>query len=542
MAGEAFLPQSPSSPWPRGLADGLPFVWQKVLFPGVAGIPGPVPVRSLLMLVVLPALVLYTGLSFPLFDPDEGRYAEIPREMQARGEWVVPYLQGEPYLDKPPLFYWLVRLSYAVWGVHDGAARLVPALAAHATILLTYLFGRRVVGERAAFWGAVLLGLAPAFGLMSRLVLLDGLLAFFTTLTLFALGEAIRGPAPGRGWWLLAGVAAGLGILTKGPVILVLAVPPVWAHAWLSGARARPGAGGVAVFLAAALGVAVPWYVAVGLRLPGFARYFLWEHNVLRFLAPFDHLEPAWYYGPVVLLGLLPGSLLLPALGRWLWTNDESLAERRTAGLGFVLLASAWCVLFFSASGSKLATYVLPAFPFLALAVGATLAARDWDRRRSVRAAAVGTLGVMAAVHLAGVPWFAGQRAAMGRPAPVLELCSDPDVPVLCFPRPCDSVAFYLGRDDVRPFRSKEVLKLVEQLREKPRTVVLCTHRHTLTALKQALSGDLRVVREVRVGPSGPWADRVRGWSGETALGLCDVAVIERGPPPGPVAARAGGG
>jgi 4-amino-4-deoxy-L-arabinose transferase-like glycosyltransferase len=109
-------------------------------------------------------------MSFPLFEPDEGRYAEIPREMLARGEWVVPYLHGQPYLDKPPLVYWLVMGCYRLLGVHDWAARLVPALAVHGCVLLTYLLGRRLLGERAAFWGALALTLAPGFSSMGRLL------------------------------------------------------------------------------------------------------------------------------------------------------------------------------------------------------------------------------------------------------------------------------------------------------------------------------------------------------------------------------------
>ena len=92
-------------------------------------------------------------MNFHLLEPDEGRYAQIPREMLARGDWVVPHLQGQPYLDKPPLLYWLVMLSYSVFGVSEAAARLVPALAVHGTILATYFIGRRSIGDRPARWG-----------------------------------------------------------------------------------------------------------------------------------------------------------------------------------------------------------------------------------------------------------------------------------------------------------------------------------------------------------------------------------------------------
>src|SRR5258707_14160667 len=142
------------APWPRSFLSCLPLVWSRVLFPGAATDRTACRWPALLLLLLLPGLLLYACMSFYLFEPDEGRYAEIPREMLQRGEWVVPYLQGEPYFDKPPLLYWLVRLSYRLFGVHDWSARLVPALAVHGCILLTYAFGRRILNERAAFWGA----------------------------------------------------------------------------------------------------------------------------------------------------------------------------------------------------------------------------------------------------------------------------------------------------------------------------------------------------------------------------------------------------
>lgn len=513
--------------WPREPLAWLAVWWRSVLFPGPAQAVPPVSWRALLLLAVLPAGVLYPVLGFALFDPDEGRYAQIPREMALRGEWVVPYLQGEPYLDKPPLFYWVVRLSYAVFGVHDWAARVGPALAAHATLVLTYLLGRRAVGERAARAGAILLALAPAFG-MARLVLLDGLLTLWVTAGLFCLYEAARGERWRWGWGLAAAMLVGLGVLTKGPIALVLTVPPVWAWRRLSGAGGRIGWGAVAAFAAVVAGVALPWYAAVALRLPAFNRHFLWDHNVLRFLAPFDHEEPVWFYAPVVLAGLLPGTMLLPSLGRWLASGDPEQAARRGPGLALVLLAGGWCVGFFSLSGCKLPTYVLPAFGPLALALGATLAARGWEGRTATRV--VGGLAAVLVIagHLAVLPWFARERAAMGRPEAVLALCADPAVPVVCHPRPCDSVAFYLGRDDVRHFRSKEADRLVAELGKSPRTVVLCTHDHTLGALKQVLPPCLKITREVEVGPDGRLGRRLRGVMGETALGLCDAIVVER--------------
>src|SRR5262245_58079985 len=201
----------------RSVLAWAPFIWSRVLFPGSRPACSPVRRDALLLLVVLPALFLYPCLRFRLFEPDESRYAEIPREMLERGEGVVPLLQGEPYLDKPPLGYWLIMASYQLFGVHDWAARLVPALAIPLTLLLSYLFGRRCLGERAAFRGALALSLAPGFLGMGRLLILDGLLTLWTTLALFAGFTALRGPAWRGGWWAVACLATAFGVLTKGP-------------------------------------------------------------------------------------------------------------------------------------------------------------------------------------------------------------------------------------------------------------------------------------------------------------------------------------
>ncbi len=189
------------SPLPRSIVACIPLLWRRVLFPGSSQM-APARMGAVLLLVIVPGLLLYPCLSFLLFEPDEGRYAEIPREMLARGEWVVPYLLGEPYLDKPPLLYWLVMCSYRLFGIHDWAARLVPALAVHAAILIVYLLGRRSVGERPAFWAALLLALCPGFLSVGRLLVLDGLLALWVTIALLAGFEAFRTERIRWGWWL----------------------------------------------------------------------------------------------------------------------------------------------------------------------------------------------------------------------------------------------------------------------------------------------------------------------------------------------------
>jgi hypothetical protein len=121
----------------------------------------------------------------------------------------------------------------------------------------------------------------------------------------------------------------------------------------------------------------------------------------------------------------------------------------------------------------------------------------------------------------------------MSRPAPVLRLCADRDTPLVCYPRNCDSVAFYLGRADLKTYRSKEIEELRYLVRTQPRTVILCTHRHSLVGLKQLLPPEVRITREVRMGLPDvpgvpPWLMRpLRRLMGETALGLSDLAVVE---------------
>jgi 4-amino-4-deoxy-L-arabinose transferase-like glycosyltransferase len=524
-----------TTPLPRSLPAWLPFLWSRVLFPGgTQPYREPCRLSSLLLLLVLPAVLLYPCLSFHLFEPDESRYAEIGREMLQRGEWVVPYLQSEPYLDKPPLLYWLIEVSYALFGVQVWAARLVPALAVHGCVLLVYLLGRRSVGERAAFWGALALGLAPGWTSMGRLLLMDSLLTLWTTLALLCAFEAVRGDRLRWGWWLVASLACGLGVLTKGPVALVLLLPPLWLQRRLTGAGCRIGRVGAAAFLLVILAVTLPWYAAMTLRLPVFARDFLWEHNVRRFLAPFAHEHGMWFYIPVLLGGLLPGTLLLVPFLRFLLSSDPSCAARRTVELSFLLFAGGWCLFFFTLSQCKLPTYIMPAFPPLCLAFGYFLVTRCVPLL-ALRAGAVTAFLVLAATHHVVMPWYAEYRSPVGRPEEVVRLCADKSITVVCYPRNCDSVAFYLGRDDLPSIRSKNIDELRALVRLRPRTVILCTHRHSLLGLHQLLPPDVHIVEEVHYG-----LQNIRGvpprlmkvlvqLMGETALGLCDIAVVEPG-------------
>jgi len=404
--------------------------------------------------------------------------------------------------------------------VHDWAARLIPALAVHGTILTTYLLGRSRLGGRAAFRGSLLLSLTPALMGMGRLLILDGLLTFWVTLGLLT-GWGARRASKGSGFGIACAIACGFGVLTKGPVAILLVIPPLLLHRWFQ-RLPMPRIFDWLQFASIVLAINLPWYVAIWLRRPKFGPHFFIQHNLQRFLAPFDHLEPIWYYAPILLGGLLPGTFLLWGFVRDLLSGNAAAAEWRSAELGFTLLTGGWCILFFSLSGSKLPTYILPAFPMLCLALG--------TRQPTRLTAVVGTvwLAILLFANYFAVPWYAQQRSPMGVPAAELRAaCSDPSTVVYCYPRSCDSVGFYLERDDLQTTRSKFVHLLIADLLTRERTVVLFTHRHSYALLKESLPPELTVehaatFRGQLAGPA--WLTK---WIGESPWGLCDLAVIK---------------
>jgi 4-amino-4-deoxy-L-arabinose transferase-like glycosyltransferase len=487
----------------------LPFLWRRVLFPGRAEASSAATMGSVLLLVVVTGLIVLPSLGFHLFEPDEGRYAQIPHEMLDRGDWLVPTLQGEPYLDKPPLFYWLVMAAYAVFGVADWVARLVPAGAVLGCVLATYFLGRKSVGERSAFWGALILSLAPGLASMGRILVLDGLLTLFVTIALLAGFEAIRGTTLARGWWRVMSVALALGTLTKGPIAVLLVIPPLLAHRWLTSHTTRIAwrDGFAAAGIIAAINI--PWYAAITLRHREFASYFLWKHNLQRFLTPFDHEQPIWYFLPVLLLGLAPFVWLLPLLGRFLIANRPEATRRRSPEMGFFLLAGLWCVGFFSLSGSKLPTYILPAFPPLCLALGTFVVASGWHQSRRLRSFLALWALVLIAAHAFVLPRVAWQRSPMNHAAEARPYLEDRSTPIYCYPRPVDSVAFYLDRDDFHVYRSKELAAMLESMDKHSRSIILFAHRNSKLILTHNVPPHFRVV-----------------YVGK--LGLCDMAVIER--------------
>jgi dolichol-phosphate mannosyltransferase len=358
---------------PRTLAALLPFWWSRLLFAGKSSPSAPWDARCWVALVALALLaggLLLPGLSYPLVEPDEARYAEIAREMQSTGDWIMPTLNRQNYLDKPPLLYWLVAGSFGVFGGSEWAARLVPALSALATIVATFVFGSRLVGRRAGFLSACALALMPGFAICGRFLVLDSLLAWWITIALFTGYRAIHGARVSSGWWAISAACCGLGVLTKGPVAVVLVVPVLAAHLWLARHGTRPTLAHWLTYGVITCVLAAPWYLAVTARDPGFAWHFLIDHHLARFFGSEYHAQPFWYYIPIIATACLPWSLLMIPVARFLLDRSGEMRTRRPPALGFFVLWAGWCLLFFTLSQGKLPTYILPALPPAAVLIG----------------------------------------------------------------------------------------------------------------------------------------------------------------------------
>lgn len=510
-------------------------LYRAILFPGISTDGFRVPAWQWFLVTLVAVTALAPGMSMPLFEPDETRYALIPREMLQADDLVMPRLDGEHYFDKPPLLYWMVAGVYQTLGDSPAMARLVPAASMVGTTLLTLGFGAWSIGPVPAFRAAMLLAISPGFATMGRLLLMDGPLTLWVLLAQGALFMALREGAPKPGWWLLSALAAALGIMTKGPICLILVLLPWTTHRWLSG-LAGPGCRAWTTWWLVVIGLSLPWHVFVALRDQEFLRHYLLEHHLLRFLQPFDHVRGTFFYVPVVLLALFPLSMLLPWTGAFLVSSRKLEAEARTPATGYWFWCATVCLVFFSLSGCKLPTYIMPALAPLALVLAVQSATLP---PAVVRLGFAAGAPICLAASCFALPWYAAYRnplACEAAWAMVDEAIATGTTRVACYPRPCHAASLRLGKTDIPSFRSKDFDKFRADLMSRPTTIVLCTHRHSLQGLKQLLPAQCRVVREVACAlpdipwlPS-PWQDKARTLFGTTALGLCDAAVIEYRP------------
>jgi hypothetical protein len=372
-------------------------------------LPGLVALASLLLSLLLAG-------AFPLLDPDEGRNAEIAREMATGGGLLVPHLAGMPYLDKPPALFWAAAAAVRVAGNEPWAARVPAALAAALTLALLAHAGQRRYGRPFALRAAALLFVAPLFTVLSAYVIFDMPLTLcVTTVWLGLAAELDRGPNAWRRLAMFAAVAAG--VLVKGPVMLAWAIGGSLGAALLL-RRARPLRWlawwpGWLVVLALAGG----WFALACARFPEYPRYAFLEETFQRVATGAFEREQPWWFVPVVLVaGTLPWSLATPWWRRRGPAEEDLLSVESRAGLGFVLFAA----VFFTLSHSKLVTYLLPALPMLAWTAAEAWSDAERMRRGAWNLAAVflaltllfGLVGFGPWLARAGAPFAAGAFGA----------------------------------------------------------------------------------------------------------------------------------
>jgi 4-amino-4-deoxy-L-arabinose transferase-like glycosyltransferase len=353
--------------------------------------PQPIP---LLLLLLLSGLLFFIGLgSMGLTDRDEGRNAEAGREMFASGDLVTPTFNGELRVAKPVFVYWLMTVSYHIFGVNEFAARFPSALFGVALIVMHYLFLTRLRGPTVGLYGALMLLLNIEILALGRMAITDSVLIFFTTLSLYSVWLGLHEPGLGRHWIWGFYVGMALATLTKGPVgfavplitvLLYLAATRRWPLFW---ERGVPLAGTLLFFI-----LAGPWYTAMLLIHGDAYSTEAQVHTVGRFLAPMEgHGVGWWFYFPVLLLGFYPWSSFLPAglyrayfswrAFRTAQSQPPTPSASRASDDSHDELdwfMGIWIVgvfIFFSISSTRLPHYIGPLFPACAI-----LAASYWTQ------------------------------------------------------------------------------------------------------------------------------------------------------------------
>ncbi len=328
------------------------------------------------LLVLGLALLFFVELGhLPLLDPDEGRYAEIPREMLASGDWIVPRLDGVLYFEKPPLYYWLNAISIEVGGMGEWSSRFWSALFGLAGTGLAFVLARSAGRGASGRAAALVLGTSPLYLVLARLNTIDMTLSFFISaaLTCFWLAHD-REPGPrARLLWYGGFAGAALAVLTKGLVGLLIPGAVAGLFILVTGQwailRRVPWFRATALFLV----LAVPWHLAVGARHPDFYWFYFVHEHFLRYATMTSHRwKPFWFFVPIVLGGMLPWSAQLAAAAKLGFRTRGQRSRRATAPL-FLAIWAGFVLVFFSLSKSKLVPYVLPALLPLAVLVDLAL-------------------------------------------------------------------------------------------------------------------------------------------------------------------------
>lgn len=328
-------------------------------------------------LILVLVLIWFVNLEYrTLVKPDEGRYAEIPREMVASGDWTTPRLNDLKYFEKPPLQYWATATAYTVFGEHQWTSRLWTALTGFAGILLVWFAGLRLFGRETASYATLLLSSSLLYVLMGHINTLDMGVTFFLTLGIVGLllGQTQIEPSKRRNWMMLAWAGLALAVLSKGLMGLVLPGAALFLYMVAQGdfsvLKRMHWLAGLTVFML----IAAPWFYLVMKANPEFfERFFIYEHYTRFTTKDLGRYQPWYYFIPILLAGLLPWTLLMFDTLWRTWRSSE-LPGKMFNAQRFLLIWAVFIYVFFSISGSKLPSYLLPMFPALALLMGKRLA------------------------------------------------------------------------------------------------------------------------------------------------------------------------
>ncbi len=357
--------------------------------------------RDSVALGIVGAVLLFGFLfgfaGYPLLEPDEGRNAEVAREMAITNDYVLPRLNGLPYLDKPIVYFAAVAVSMEVFGPTELAARLPSLLFTIGMLVIVWWFGRRHFDAATAVTAVVATAATPFTLAYSRTVIFDSALTFFMVVAILSLFEAIETPGDAEAtasWWRAGGWAAiALGVLTKGPIALALPLLVCIPYAvWRRRVKAMVDATSLVLFVALVL----PWVFAISREIPNFLRYVVVTETAARLTsAELGRAEPWWYFIAIMPAAVLPWSLVLAGNGRQLAKLLKG-AERRYVGLFLFWIFVPF--VFFTLSMSKRPQYMLPLVPAVAF-----LGALSWRSQTTFNGARIAAAGLaMLGVFLIG--------------------------------------------------------------------------------------------------------------------------------------------
>jgi 4-amino-4-deoxy-L-arabinose transferase-like glycosyltransferase len=354
-----------------------------------------IPLWSLPLVLVVLYASLFSGLgALGLVGPDEPRYAAIAQAMAETHDWITPRLWGTPWFEKPVLYYWAAGMAMRVFGVSEFAARLPSALGALLAVLTVAWTALRAYGVGAAWYVLLMLPTSVAMIGFSRAATPDMLFAGMLTAAMAVAVEMLQKSRPGPILRIAFGFFLGAAVLAKGPAAVILAGGATLLWTGLSCQWRAPfrflDPWAIAAFCATAL----PWYVLCALHNPGFLRDFIWHHNFERYLTPvFQHPQPFWFFGPMLILGILPWlPLLLTAL-----IDAARIRHMETVANSPALFLACWALfplLFFSFSQSKLPGYILPAIPPTVLLLARSLL-RQADRKAKAMQIVAASVGMV---------------------------------------------------------------------------------------------------------------------------------------------------